>query len=222
MRYVGPRQVVIDGNPAPVPFWPLDRRYAGLTVVLIGGGPSHADLDLDLLRGHCLIAINSSCRKVRPIATEHDMLYFSDNSWAENRPELLPDWPGPVVTSNRNTKARLGDAVHRIDITALTMAIGVGPDYVQASSGHSAVCLAAVMGARRVVLTGCECQAIAGRTHGHNDYGDQDTNHFRERFLPGWAALAPVLAGMGVEVLNATPVSAIRDFPFVTLAEALA
>lgn len=222
MRYVGPRQVVIDAQPAPVPFWPLDRRYAGLTVVLVGGGPSHATADLATLRGHCLIAINSSCRRVRPIATEHDMLYFSDNSWAENRPELLPDWPGPVVTSNRNTKARLGDAVHRLDLTALTLAIGAGPDAVQASSGHSAACLAAVMGARRIVLIGFECRAIDGRTHGHADYGDQDTAHFGERFLPGWAALAPRLAEMGADVLNATPQSAIPDFPFVPLAEALA
>lgn len=222
MRYVGPRQVVIDDMPAPVPCWDLDRRYAGLTVVLVGGGPSHAVASLRALRHHCLIAINSACRRVRPIATAHDMLFFSDNSWAENRPFLLDDWPGPVVTSNRNTKARLGDAVHRIDITALTLAIGAAPDFVQASSGHTAACLAAIMGARRIVLTGFECRMVDGRSHGHHDYADHDTNHYRERFLPGWAVLAPVLAGMGVQVLNASPESAIPDFPIVPLAEALA
>lgn len=222
MRYVAERHIVIDNQPTPVPFWAYDRRYAGLAVVIVGGGPSHAAVDLDLLRGHCLIAINSACRKVWPIATEHDMLIFSDNSWAENHPALPAGWPGPVVTSNRNTKARLGDAVLRLDITALTEAIGVAPDFVQASTGHTAACLATEMGASRLVLIGFECRMIDGRSHGHADYLDHDAAHYAERFLPGWRALAPALAARGVEVLNATPDSAITDFPFVPLAEALA
>lgn len=221
MRYVAPRHIVVDAEPAPVPFWPWDRRFAGLTVVLVGGGPSHAAADLAALRGHCLIAINSSCRKVRPIATPHDMLIFSDNSWSENHPALLTDWPGPVVTSNRNTKARLGNAVLRLDITALTEAIGVGPDFVQASTGHTAAALAAEMGARRVVLIGFECRMVSGRSHGHTDYLDHDPAHYAERFLPGWRHLAPALAARGVEVVNATPDSAITEFPFLPLAEAL-
>ena len=222
IRYVAPRHIVLDDDPTPVPFWPPDRAFEGLTVTLIGGGPSHADIDLAVLAGHPFIAINSGCRKVRPIATAGDLLYFSDNSWAERYERLLRAWPGPIVTSNRNAKARLGALVRRLDIEALTREIQIMSDRVQASSGHSAACLAAVMGARRIVLCGFECLAIGGRTHGHEDYRLHDLSVFDERFLPGWGALAIAFAERGIEVVNATPRSAIQEFPFLDLAKALA
>ena len=220
IRYVGPRQIVIDGAPTPVPFWEPDRSFEGLAVTLIGGGPSLADLDLDILRGHRFVAINSGCRKVRPIATADDPLYFTDNSWNENRPELARDWPGPVITSNRNAKARLGNAVRRIDFTALVERLRAFPDHVGASSGHGAACLAAVMGAKRIVLVGFEGQAIDGRTHGHDDYYQHDMAAFRDRYLPAWRGLAACFERMGVEVVNATRQSAITDFRFAELGEA--
>lgn len=222
VRYVGPRQIVIDDQPAPVPFWEPGRSFEGLTVTIIGGGPSHAELDLDLLRGHRFIAVNSSCRKVRPIATAADLLYFSDNSWAEHWPDLIADWPNPPVTTNRNAKARLGAAVRRLSTPELAEWMGAAIDHVGASSGHIATCLAAIMGARRVVLVGFECQVVAGRTHGHSDYQQDDSAAFVDRFLPGWRGLAPALQRMGVEVLNATPQSAITEFPFLDLRSALA
>lgn len=222
VRYVGPRHIVIDDAPAPVPFWEPDRSFEGVSVVIIGGGPSHAAVDLDILAGHRFIAVNSSCRKVRPVATEDDLIFFHDNSWNENFPQLAADWPGPVVTSNRNTKARLGDAVRRLDMEALTLALRAFPDDIGASSGHTAACLAVIMGAARLVLVGFEGQAVGGRTHGHGDYQMDDHGPFRERFLPGWAGLAPVFARCGVDVVNATPHSAIQEFSFLDLRSALA
>ena len=183
-------------------------------MVIVGGGPSHADCELDLLRGRRLIAINSSCRRMRGIATADDILYFTDNSWAENRPELIAGWPGPVICANRNAKMRLGDAVRYIDVMALTARIGAAPDYVQASSGHIAACLAAVMGAFRLFLLGFEARAIQGRTHGHNDYQQHDLAAFDERFLPGWRGLSTAFKRMGVDVVNVTPQSMIDCFPF--------
>lgn len=221
MRYVGPRQIVIDDKPTPVPFWEPDNSYDGLTVTLIGGGPSHAEFDLALLQGHRFIAINSSCRRVRPIATADDMLYFTDNSWNENHPAYAADWPGPVVCANRHAKARLGDAVRRIDPSALTLFMQAGPDYVQASSGHIAACLAVRMGARRIVLIGFEGQAVNGRSHGHDDYAQRNDEAFEERFLPGWRGLVGAFQRLDVEVLNSTPQSAVREFPFTNLQDAL-
>lgn len=221
IRYVGARQIIIDERPTPVPFWEPDRSFDGMAVVIIGGGPSLADLDLECLRGHRFIAINSGCRKVRPIATADDPLYFTDNSWNENRPELALDWPGPVITSNRNAKARLGNAVRRIDFADLVGRIGVLPDHVGASSGHSAACLAAVMGASRIVLIGFEAGAVNGRSHGHADYYQHDMAAFEERYLPAWRSLSVAFGRMGVEVINATLCSAIKDFPVMTLRDAL-
>lgn len=221
MRYVGPRHIVIDDRPAPAPFWIPDRAFAGLTVTIVGGGPSHARFDLDLLRWRRFIAVNSACRRLRDIATGADPLFFHDNSWAENRPELIADWPGPVMTSNRHAKARLGDRVQYIDMTALTEHMAALPDHVGASSGHTAACLAALMGARRIVLIGFECRAVDGRTHGHGDYSHHDIGVYAEQFLPGWRGLAPAFDRLGVEIVNATPGSAIEEFPVAELSDVL-
>lgn len=221
IRYVGPRHIVIDDRPTPVPFWEPDRSFEGLTVVIVGGGPSHADIDLDLLRGYRFIAVNSACRKVRPVATAADLLFFHDNSWAERFLDLIKDWPGPVVTSNRNAKARLGDLVRRIDMAAMAERLRAFPDYMGASSGHTGACLAAVMKAKRLVLIGFEGQAVNGRSHGHDDYQQHDLNAYAERFLPGWTGLASAFARLAVEIVNATPNSAIDVFPFASLAKAL-
>lgn len=221
MRYVGPRQIVIDDAPVTPEIWRPDRSFEGAIVAIIGGGPSLASLDLDILKGTRFIAVNSGCRKVRPVATTRDLLYFTDNGWNENRPELAADWPGPVVTSNRNAAIRNGSRVRFINILALTDRMGVMGDYVQASSGHIAACLAAVMGAARIVLVAFEAQAIGDRTHGHGDYSQHDLAAFTERFLPGWRVLAGVFARMGVDVVNATPQSAIQEFRVADLWDAL-
>lgn len=220
MRYVGPRHIVHDGTPLP-DYWEPDQSFQGETVAIIGGGPSLATFNLGLLKGHRFVATNSSCRRLAQIAAPDDILYFTDNSWAENRPELVDGWPGRAVTSNRNARIRIGSSVLWFDILELTTWAQTRPDYVQASSAHIAACLAARMGAARLVLIAMECREIGGRTHGHDDYRMQDLNPFTERFIPGWDALAAVFDRIGVAVVNATPGSAITAFPKAALADAL-
>lgn len=221
MRYVGPRHVVIDDRPSPTPFWVPGQSFAGETVAVVGSGPSLSSFDLSVLKGHRFVVANSGCRRLRAVATGADILYFTDNAWNENRPALAEEWPGPVVTANRNAKARLGDRVRYIDVLALTAEMGAMPDHVQASTGHIAACLASIMGAARIVLIAFECKADAlGRTHGHADYNQHDLSVFEERFLPGWRGLAQAFARKGIEVVNATPRSAIAVFPSVRLSEA--
>lgn len=223
MHYVGPRQIVIDNLPESetAPVWEPDLRFKDQVVAVIGGGPSHGNLDLEILRGHRFIAVNSSCRKVRPVATKDDMLYFSDNSWNENRPELVDTWPGFAVTSNRNAKMRLGTKVLRIDISELVKRFEVFPDWVYTSSGHASTVLAAALGARKLVLIGFESQVVGGRTHGHDDYYQHDVSAFSHRYLPAWEGLSLLFRRLNLEVVNSTPDSAILDFPFQPFAEAI-
>lgn len=203
-------------------YWQPDRSLEGKTVVLVGGGPSHAAIDLAVLMGHRFAAINSSCRKVRPIATKDDILYFTDNSWSENHPDLIDSWPGIVICANSHTKRRLGDRVRYVDVVELSKRIGVPSEISSASSGHTMTCLLQIMGAKRVFLVGFECQPVGGRTHGHDDYQTDDLAVFHGQFLPGWRGLAPAFARMGVEIINATPGSAIDAFPIMVLSDALA
>lgn len=221
VRYVAERHIVIDQNPTPVPFWTPGRELENKTVIIIGGGPSHRDLDLDFIKDFNFIAVNSSCRKVYPIAKSDDILYFSDNSWNERFPELADKWPGKVICSNRNVKARLKDKVLRLDIQNLTEYMMIKSDYVQASSGHVATCLACWLGAKRIILIGFECDDTATETHGHKDYNQSDISAFKERFLPGWDGLFKRFLELGIEVINSTPDSKIRNLPFLDLKSAL-
>jgi hypothetical protein len=133
--------------------------------------------------------------------------------------QTVEDWPGIVICANRHTKNRLGARVRYIDVIDLTQRIGALSHFVQASSGHIMTCLSQVMGAVRGVLVGFECKPVNGRTHGHDDYNQfGDMAAFDGQFLLGWRGLAPFLK---IEMINATPDSAIDCFPFMSLEDAL-
>ena len=221
VRYIGPREIFIESEPKLVNFWDYGKEFDNELVVVIGGGPSHRDLDLNLLSNVNFLVVNSACRKVEKIAKKKDILYFSDNSWNENFPNLADNWKGRVVTSNRHAKARMGDRVNRIDISKLTEFMQVKSDYVQASSGHTAVCLAIHMGAKVVVLIGFEACAVNGKTHGHDDYQQIRTSVYEERFIPGWRGLRERFEELRVEVINSTPESKIKDFKFIDFKKAI-
>lgn len=212
MRYVGVRQIVIDGEPVETPHWTPARDFAGMTVAIVGSGPSLRATPLAALRGTRFIAVNSACVPMKPHATSDDILYFTDNAWNENRPTLAATWAGPVITANRNVKIRLGDKVRYIDVTALSTRMGVRADYSQASSSHIAACLACDMGAARILLVGMDCRSVNGASHGIDNYPTCDDLLFTNRFLPGWAGLVEAFARRGTEVVNVTPGSAIEAY----------
>jgi len=215
MRMVRARRFVDDGVATFPEPWAWGDGLAGMTVVVLGNGPSLADADPQAVRGRRLVAVNSACRWAQPVATPEDLLYFTDNSWNENHPALADAWPGIVVTANRYAAARLAPRAKRLDVTALAAAMGGSQDGLQASSGHTAVTLALAMGARRVVLLGFDARSVAGRTHWHRDYAeDRGDALYRERFVPAWHAVAAVAERLGAELLNATPGSAIDAIPF--------
>lgn len=221
MRYVGVRQIVIDDKPVPTPHWVPTRDFDGRTVAVVGSGPSLRTTPLGALRGTRFIAVNSACIPMREYATADDVLYFTDNAWNENRPGLAAAWPGVVITANRNVKIRLQNAVRYIDVTALSTRMGVRADYSQASSSHIAASLAADMGARKILLVGMDCRSVNGASHGIDNYPACDDFLFTNRFLPGWAGLAPAFERLGVDVVNVTPGSAIEWYRRGDLVEEL-
>lgn len=221
MRYVGPRHFHVDARDPPPAHWAWGQDFAGQVVTIIGNGPSLAAVSPEALRGHRHIAINSACRWAAPIATAEDVLYFADNSWNENHPALAAAWRGVVVTCNRYAAARLAPRARLLDVTALSVAAAGNPDHLHASSAHTAAVLAAAMGAARVVLLGMDGRSVAGRSHWHGDYRSDDSSVYADRFIPGWLGVGHVVDAMGVEIVNATPDSAVVGIPFVPLCKAL-
>jgi hypothetical protein len=221
IRYVSERHIVVGDNPMPALFWEPIPIFKDKTVVLLGGGPSHVEINPGLLSNCGIVAINSSCRKVMDVAKKEDILYFSDNSWSERYIGLIEEWKGLVITSNRNTKIRLQGLVNRLDLQNLTEFMQVKSDYVQGSSGHTGACLAVLLGAKRLVLVGFECKSINGKTHGHGDYQQENIHAFEERYIPAWFQMAKRFRELGCEVINASKDSAIDCFEFMNFEEAI-
>ncbi len=74
------------------------------------------------------------------------------------------------------------------------------------------------MGAARVGLVGCDMRTVGGREHFHNDYTDKrNLSQYDDEFLPGFRGWNDAARANGVEVINCTDGSAIREFPFAAL-----
>jgi hypothetical protein len=206
-------------------FWSPDARFSGQTVFVVGGGPSLVGFDFSGLAGRRCVAVNAAGYDL-PAA---DILLFHDNSWFEANRELLDEWRGLLVTPSRHAKATAPDRVRRVELAERPdFPIGCGPVRIGHSSGQTAVSLAITLGAARVVLLGFDMQAREGRTHYHRDrplYTDEHTRKtalvYATEFLPFWQGWSRAARAVGCEVMNATPGSALDEFPLVDIEDVL-
>jgi len=205
--------------------WTPEVLWRGQDVFILGGGPSLRDADLSgLAARHAagsarVIAVNSS----HLLAPWADILFFTDNSWFECHVDIVRQWPQLVVTFSRATKAALPDKVRRIRGILMPEFPPLRSEMVRLgqSSGQSAISLAIAMGATRIVLLGFDMREDAGRSHHHDEYRNTDPKLYTRDFLPGFCGWDADAKAAGVEILNATPESALMEFKQISLASIL-
>lgn len=205
-------------------YWTPELIWKGETAFILASGPSLTREICDRLRGRRVIAVNSSAL----LAPWADVLYFTDSGWYEPRRQLVADWPGLVISMSRTAKRELPDKVRRVkgegDPAFPPSFPPPGAPFIQQgrSSGHTAISLAIALGATTEVLLGFDMRVVGGREHHHSEYaGPRDLEQYARDFLPafnGWNAAA---LKAGVTILNATPGSALTEFPMVALDEVL-
>lgn len=103
---------------------------------------------------------------------------------------------------------------------------GLDPDpgYLRhgSNSGYQAIHLAYHYGVKRIILLGYDMHTNNGRTHWHDESRPDNFGQIlAQSMLPKFSSLVEPLAEAGVEVLNATPGSALTCWPQVPLKEAL-
>jgi len=88
------------------------------------------------------------------------------------------------------------------------------------SSGHTAVSLAVAFRAATVVLLGFDMRVVDGREHHHDEYtGERDLGQYATDFVPAFNGWREAALAREVTIVNATPGSALHEFPMVSLDE---
>lgn len=208
-------------------------EWAGQPCFILGGGPSLRGFDASVLRGKGrVIAVNDAGLYMAPWA---DMLYFSDTQWLGWNATKLHMYEGPLVVTRHMQNSRghphRPKFSSREGIKSLKLAhnrtFSTEPDAVGGwCSGGTSINVAALYGASPIVLLGFDMhdQPLArwreGNWHSHHLIPTAPGRR-AQRFIPHIEQMVPGLAAMGTEVLNATPDSALKCFPAVTLEEVL-
>lgn len=153
-----------------------------------------------------------------------DALYAADASFWERYPAAL-EFPR-LKCSAMAQKLKPGHGVERVGIFRVAdgrdrpIREPIGTVAGGGNSGFQAVNLAAQFGARRIVLIGFDM----GGTHWHGDHAAPLRNP-RQSTLAEWRQTmdeaAPVYAEWNVEVLNASPISALTAYRKVSVRDAL-
>lgn len=198
-------------------WWP---DWEGQICVIVASGPSAAEAKVEQARGRAkVIAINSSIR----LAPWADALYGADYAWWRSV-NGMQDFPGLRITADRRAaaewelarvEARQGD--DRIVLDPLGT-VGWG-----SNSGFHVLNLAVQFRCRRIILVGFDMRLDRG-VHWHGPH-PRGLNNPRVSIVGRWRraidGAAKIIAGLGIEVVNASPVSALEAYPKMTLSEAI-
>lgn len=151
-----------------------------------------------------------------------DIVWFGDPSWYEWHEEWLRDFGGLKVHCSENRWDR-NPELKRLgrDKSKFGLSTKTGHVCWNKSSGASAINLACLLGAKRIILLGYDMRKIDGQKNWHQDHKvHQDDAPFK-KFLKPFSKIAKDLKELGVECLNATEGSAIKQFPIIKLEEVL-
>lgn len=215
----------------------VPKIWQDATCLVIAGGPSLKDYKHDIRPKVRVITINDSW-KLAPFADVH---YFCDKSWWDRQLAINPR----INISGKNIEdvRSFHDQIYKGNW------ITISPDFIDHpqvkqlhnfgqkgmsedpsglyhgnNSGYQAIQLAYLFGAKRIILLGYDMQVVNGKTHWHND-NPIPANAFQQEieksFLPFYGLLADKLQEKGIQVINATPDSALEVFPKMSLKDAI-
>lgn len=213
---------------AQMPQWP------GETVFILGGGPSLRDFDADRLRGQRVIGVNEAGLTMAPWC---DVLFWADRRWADwnvDKEDRIALHTGDYrMTCNaafieRIPRVRLINWRYRDPQGRLTGFV-TDPGTVSGfDAGGRCINLAWHMGATRVILLGFDCHDFPIKQWRR---GNWHTAHHlppladqrADKFIPAHNAMAEKIRelDLGLEVINATPGSALTCWPLGNLEDYL-
>lgn len=188
------------------------------SLIIIASGPSLTREDAALCErsGCSLLGINNAYQ----ICTRLDYLYACDKKWwAKHYEKVTLDCRKFSLeeTPYSDVEPLTNDGFNGISHQWPKVRTG-------GNSGYQALNLAVILGYKNIVLLGYDMQpGEKGELHWHpNHEGLSNPNPKRlESWRGAFDSAAPVIAGRGVEVVNATRRTALTCFPRIDLEQAL-
>lgn len=196
--------------------WPVPRIWVGETAIILGGGPSltPAQVQWGIDSGFRRIATNNAF-----LLDKHaDALVWTDTIWWNVNQHRIHEHLGPFKITTRFVHRPDLHDIHVILHRKCPPAIALDPGVVTGdNTGHVALNIAVHFGVRRIILLGFDMTS----SRGHN-WHDEHTRHAKEAryvkvWIPQMEKAAEELRRLDIEVLNATPNSALSCFRRVEL-----
>ncbi len=218
------------------PYWNPPRIWAENAVYIIGGGPSLIGMDLSPLKSKRVIGVNTAYRDFPGVV---DLLWFGDRKfWSDEKPgffgfkhHIKANFTGLVATCCQGALSldkevkkfkrgrHLGMCIHKTKA-----GMQLKPRYISwnGNSGASAINVAAHLGAKAIVLLGFDMDySEDGKKNYHNHYkSEKAAVNFKEH-KRGFPEIKRNADMLGIEIVNANPLSAIDVFPKMTFEKAL-
>lgn len=200
------------------PDWYPDWR--GRACVIVASGPSAKDADLESVRGKAkVLAINTSWQ----LAQWADALYGCDCKWwtVHSTALQVAGFSGLKITVAENCDLPGLKKVKLVNAPRIVTELGsIGSG---SNSGFQATNLAVQFGANPIIWVGFDMRLDHG-THWHGDHPEGLNNPRAER-VERWRRFLDDAAldfkRLGVRIFNASIVSALKNYPKMSLAEAI-
>lgn len=210
-----PANVVPPVRPAK-PEWFPDWSCCAI----IASGPSAGKAPVALLQGRMpVIAINTSYQ----LALWADMLYGCDLKWWK-AVKGAPDFHGVKVCADKQA-IHFGCQIVKVEAHSNQLKLDVpGELGASGNSGFQALNLAVQFGCRKILLIGFDMTIEHGE-HWHKRHPHPLSNPHPADNIPRWRrgldAAGPPLRRMGIEVINASQVSALTSYQKMSVEECL-
>lgn len=149
------------------------------------------------------------------------MLYACDDKWWHRYHDEVKasGFAGELWTQDNRAAQR-----YRLNRVQGGNASGLGRRGINwgGNSGYQSINLAYLWGAVRILLIGFDMRKVDGRSHWFGDHPPGlHNNSPYDAWLKRFDSLAADLRAEQVDVLNCTPESALRAFPFASIDEVL-
>jgi len=166
-----------------------------------------------------VVGANSAAKYAQELALGPDALLFTDHNWFEDNEEWVRGFGGLRFTLSRASSNECPELL-RLENSWMEefKPQGVGPLRDGRSSGHRIVSLSVMLGAKYVLLLGFDMRLVDGRSHYHNEYHNNENGRlYQDEFIASFGGWYNDALRVGCEILNATPNSALEEFPQISL-----